>query len=153
MRTFFFRGSDDDACFTSFLSGQPISVYRPETLYAPGGGEFCYEISQCLCFYCYPWTVFYVKLAELDCLLYHSSCRFGLVHCFFDGLVCHYNDGIGLKVWTKFSRSHNQGEGDLLYARIPRLSTLESLADVIHKKLQPVFFSDQRRTDGRNRHS
>lgn len=97
--------------------------------------------------------IFYVELAELDCPLYHSSYHFGFVHCFFDGLVRHHNDGIGLKVWTKFSRSHNQGEGDLLYTRIPRLDTLEILADVIHRKLQTVFFSNQRCADGRNRDS
>ena len=153
LKNIFFRGSDNDACSASFLNRRPISVYRPETFYVLGGGEFCYEIGQRLSFYGCPWTVFYVKLAELNSPLYHSSCRFGSVHYLFDGLVRHYNDGVGLKVWTKFSRSHNQGEGDLFYARIPRLGTLESLADIVYRKLQPVFFFDQCCTDGRNRYS
>ena len=70
--------------------------------------------------------------------LFCTNLRF--VHCFFDRLVSHNYDGISLEVWMKFSRSHYQGEGDLLYARISSFYTLEGLADIVHWELYPVFF-------------
>ena len=146
-----FGGSEDDASSASPLSGQSVSINRLDILYVFRGGEFRYKFGQCLCFYRHPWTIFYVELAELDCPLHHSSCCFRLVHCFFYRLICHHDDGIGLKIWTKFSRSHNQGEGDLLYMRVSCLGTLEGLANVIHRKLQTTIFSNQCRTDIRDR--
>ena len=138
-----FRGGDDNASSASFLCGQPINVYHPKvflTVCVLGSGEFSYEIRQCLSFYSSSRTVFYVKLAKFNGPLYHPSCCLGFVHCFFDRLVSHNYDGISLEVWMKFSRSHYQGEGDLLYARISSFYTLEGLADIVHWELYPVFF-------------
>ena len=94
-----------------------------------GGGEFSYEICQCLRFYSSPRTVFYIKLAKFNGPLNHPSCCLGFVHCFFDWLVGHNYDGISLEVRTKFSRSHYQGEGDLLWwAQISHLCRPQSWA-------------------------
>ena len=144
------RGGDDDASSASFLCGRPISVYRPKVLLTVcilGGGEFSYEIRQCLSFYSSSRTVFHIKLAKFNGPLYHLSCCLRFVHCFFDWLVGHNYDRISLEVWTKFSRSHYQGEGDLLYARISCFCTLEGLADIVHRELYLVFFSNQCRVD------
>ena len=99
-------GGDNNARSAPFLSGRSISVYRPKVFLIAcllGGGEFCYEIDQCLSFDGRSWTVFYIKLAELDGLLYHSSWDLRFVHRFFDGLVRHYYDRMSLEVRTKFS--------------------------------------------------
>ena len=99
-------GGDTNARFASFLSGRSVSVYCPKVFLVAcllGGGEFCYEISQCLSFDGRSWTVFYIKLAELNGPLYHSSGGLKFVHHFFDGLVRHYYDRISLEVQTKFS--------------------------------------------------
>ena len=68
-----------------------------------GDGEFRYEICQCLSFYGRPWAVFYIKLAEFDGPLYHSSRGLGFIHRFLDGLVRHYYDRISLEIGMKFS--------------------------------------------------
>ena len=148
-------GGDDNASSTSFLCGRPISVYRPKvflTVCVLGVGEFSYEIRQCLSFYSCSRTVFYIKLDKFNGPLYHPSCCLGFVHCFFDRLVGHYYGGISLEVWTKFSRSHYQGEGDLLYARISCFCTLEGLVDIVHLELHLIFFSDQCCTDCCNKY-
>ena len=141
------RGGDNDSSSAPMLCGRSICIYRPEvfkTIYFLEGGELnC----QCLSFYSSLRTVFYIKLAEFNCPLNHSSCYFGFVHCFSDWLVSHNYDGISLEVWTKFPRSYYQGEDDLLYRQISRFCTLEGLADIIHRELHPVFFPDLCRTD------
>ena len=108
-----------------------------------GGGEFCYEIYQRLGFYGHSGSILYVELTKLDGLLYHSSSGLRLIHCFLNGLVRHYYDQVSLKVRTKLSGGHYQGESDLLYSQVSSFSSLEGLVDVIHWALYPIFFPDQ----------
>ena len=108
-----------------------------------GGGEFCYEICQRLCFYGCLGLILYVKPAKLDGPLYHSSSSLRFIHCFLNRLVCHYYDLVSLKVRTELSRSHYQGEGDLFYSQVSSFYFLKGLADVIHRVLYPIFFPDQ----------
>ena len=95
-------------------------------------GEFHYEVCQCLGFYGCPRSILYIKLTKLNGSLYHLSCSFGFIHCFLDGLVHHYYDQVRLKIQTKLSKGHHQGEPNLLHSQVPGLSSLESLANVVH---------------------
>ena len=94
--------------------------------------KFCNEVYWCLCFYSCPRLVLDVELIELDGPLYHLSCDFNFIHCFLDGLVHHYYDQVRLKIQTKLSKGHHQGEPNLLHSQVPGLSSLESLANVVH---------------------
>ena len=108
-----------------------------------GGGEFYYEIRQCLGFYSYSGSIYYIELTKLDGSLYHLSSGHRFIHCFLNRLVRHYYDRVSLKVWTKLSKGHYQGEGNFLYSWVSGFSSLEGLADVIHWALHLIFFPDQ----------
>ena len=139
-------GCDDDACSVFLLCGRPIHMYHLEfslDIFVFREGEFCYEICQCLGFYSRPRAIFYIELAELNGPLYHPSSGFRFIHCFINGLVYHYYNWVSLKVWTKFSGGHYYGKGNLFYPRVSGFSSLESLADVIHRELYLILFSDQ----------
>lgn len=105
-----------------------------------GHGKHRDEVYQRLGFYGCSRLVLDVELTELDGLLYHSSYGFGFIHCFLDGLVCHYYDWVHLKVWTELSRGYYQGECDLFHAWVLGLDPLESLANTIHRALHSLFF-------------
>jgi len=66
------------------------------------GGEFCYEVSQCLSFYGCSGAIFYIKLAKLNGPLYHPSSSFRFIHCFLDRLVHHYYDWVNLEIWVNY---------------------------------------------------
>ena len=61
-------------------------------------GEFDDEVHQSLCLNGCFGMVFDVKLAKFNCLLNHSSSCLKFVYGLFDGLVCHHQDRICLKV-------------------------------------------------------
>ena len=107
-----------------------------------GASELHYEIYQCLGFYGHSGSILYVELTKLDGPLYHLSSGLRFIHYFLDRLVRHYYNRVSLKVWMKLSGGHYQGEGDLLYSWVPSFSSLEGLADVIHRALYPSFFFD-----------
>ena len=110
-----------------------------------GTSEFHYEICQRLGFYGRSGSIFYVELTKLDGPLYHSSSGLRFIHCFLNELVRHHYDWVSLKVWTKLSGGHYQGEGDLFYSWVSGFSSFEGLADETHRVLYPIFFSDQGR--------
>ena len=58
------------------------------------------KVCQSLCLDCSPRVVLDVELVKLDCPLDHSPCYVRFVHGPFDGLVCHYQDGVCLEVGT-----------------------------------------------------
>ena len=68
--------------------------------------EFDDEVCQSLCLNGCPRLVLDLKLAKLDCPLDHSPCCLGLIHGLLDGLVCHYQNGVSLKVRSQLAWSY-----------------------------------------------
>ena len=78
-------GGDDDTYLASLLGGRPISMNRPKiflVLFRLWDGEFRYKVCQCLSFYDCMEGVSYIKLTELNSLLYHPTSSFRFIHRF-----------------------------------------------------------------------
>ena len=74
------------------------SFYLVDEVVLVWESELGNEVHQGLCFDGCLEVVLNIELAEFNCPLDHSPCRFRLVHGFFDGLIRHYQDGVRLEV-------------------------------------------------------
>ena len=61
-------------------------------------GEFRYKVCQCLSFHGCTGGVSYIKLTELNSLLYHPTSDFRFIHRFLNGLIRHHYDRVSLEV-------------------------------------------------------
>ena len=91
----------DDQFFTVFHSFCVIATWC----------ELRNKVCQGLSLYSRSWLVSDVKLTEFDNLLDQTSCGFQLVHGFFEQVICHNIDYMGLEVVSQLPRSRDKCEG------------------------------------------